>query len=218
MPGIVGIIRRRPYEEIDRDLRLMVDSMRHETYYVGGQYVNQDIGLHAGWLSHAGSLGEHMPLISQDKRVVLIIVGEHFPHPGRPAPANGDGGPDSAAQDLLRLYQESESEFLNSLNGWFCGVAVDLSLGKVTLFNDRFGMGRVYFHEAAEEFIFASEAKSLLRVRPSLRAIEPGPLAEYLRCNCVMGNKTLFKGISLLPGASSWIFSGRVAPQRQAYF
>jgi asparagine synthase (glutamine-hydrolysing) len=218
MPGIAGIITRQPHEGINRDLRLMVDSMRHEAFYVGNQYVNKDIGLHVGWLSHPGTLGEHMPLISHDKRVVLIMVGEHFSQPTNPQASNNKWSGCPAGHDLLQLYQESEDKFLGHLNGWFCGVAVDLSQRKVTLFNDRFGMSRVYLHQGTEEFIFASEAKSLLRIRPSLRAIAPEALAEYLRSNCVMGNKTLFKGISLLPGASSWTFTGHVAPQKRAYF
>jgi asparagine synthase (glutamine-hydrolysing) len=218
MPGIVGIIRRQPYEGLDRDLRLMIEAMRHQSYYVGARYVNQPLGLHLGWLSRPHSLGASMPLVSHDKRLVLIIVGEHFPHPCKPVSANGNGSFGGAAQDLLRLYEESESKFLTSLNGWFCGVAIDLRLGRVTLFNDRYGMGRVYLHEGNDEFIFASEAKCLLRIRPSLRAIEPGAMAQYLRFNCVMGNKTLFKGVSLLPGASSWVFTGGVAPRKQAYF
>ena len=216
MPGIVGIISRHPYEGTERDLKLMVESMRHEEYYTGNQYVSHDLGLHVGWLCHPGSLGESMPLISHDKRIVLIVLGEHFSHLCRPvSPARNAG---VAGQDLLQLYQESEKKFLNHLNGWFCGIAVDLRLGRITLFNDRYGMGRVYFHENAEEFIFASEAKSLLRIRPSLRAIEPAALAQYLRCNCVMGNRTLFKGVSLLPGASSWTFNRSVTPGKGTYF
>ncbi len=208
MPGIVGIIRRRPYEGVDRELRLMVEAMRHETYYVGNQYVNRDIGLYTGWLSHPHSLGQDMPLISPDKSLVLIVIGEHFPTLSRAG----------VAQDLLSLYQESEEKFFNFLNGWFCGVAVDLNLGKVTLFNDRYGMSRVYFHEGADEFIFASEAKSILGIRPTLRTIEPAALAQYLRFGCVVGNETLFKGISLLPGAASWSFRDTCAPQKRAYF
>jgi asparagine synthase (glutamine-hydrolysing) len=219
MPGIAGIIRRQPYEGIARDLRLMVEAMRHEAFYVGNQYVNRDVGIHIGWLSHPGTLGEHMPLISHDKGVVLIMVGEHFSHLADAATANGNSFCNATANNLLRLYEQSEDKLLNSLNGWFSGVAVDLRQRKVTLFNDRFGMSRVYIHGGTDEFIFASEAKSILQIRPSLRTVAPEALAEYLRFNCVMGNKTLFKGISLLPGASSWCFAGHAAaPQKRAYF
>lgn len=218
MPGIVGIIRRQPYEGIDGDLDKMLAAMRHKAYYAGDKYVNRDIGLHVGWWSHPRCLGAQMPLIAQDGGVILIVIGEHFSHSCASVPKHGKEADDRTVQDLLRLYRESENGFFNSLNGWFCGVLVDTHLGRTTLFNDRYGMGRIYCHEGNDEFIFASEAKSLLRIRPALRAIEPESLAQYLRFNCVMGNKTLFKSISLLPGASSWSFSGSVIPEKGRYF
>ncbi len=216
MPGIAGIISRNPNEVINRDLGLMVESMRHEKDYVGSHFVNREMGLHVGWLCHQGSLGEYMPLMSQDRKIVLVILGEHFSHSGDLPPLGRNAR--EAGKELLRLYEESGENSLTALNGWFCGVILDSRLGKVTVFNDRYSMGRVYFHEDAEEFVFASEAKALLRIRPSLRTIEPSALAQFLRSNCVMGNKTLFKGISLLPGASSWTFKGAVTPEKRSYF
>lgn len=218
MPGIAGIIRSQPYEGILQDLSLMTESMRHETYYVGNQYVNPDVGLYLSWLAHPCSLGERMPLVSLDKRRILIIIGENFPDPQKPIQQKDKGVLDTNDQGLLRLYQESPDKFLNSLNGWFCGIAVDLNFRRVTLFNDRYGMSRVYFHEGDTEFIFASEAKPLLRVRPPLRAIEPEALAQSLRSYCVMGNKCLFKGVSLLPPGSSWEFAASSGPQKKSYF
>jgi asparagine synthase (glutamine-hydrolysing) len=218
MPGIAGIIRREAYEGIEQDLNLMVESMRHEKDYVGSQYVNAELGIYCGWASHPSSLGHWMPLVSADKRYVLIVMGEHFKHSEEPVFRNGNGNLDGHAQDLLRLFEESGDKCLDSLNGWFCGIAIDLKLRKVILFNDRYGMNRVYLHEGKDEILFASEAKSLLRVRPALRAIDPKGLAQYLRFNCVMGGMTLFKGISLLPAGSSWVFAGGAVPHKGSYF
>src|SRR5260370_20982079 len=109
-------------------------------------------------------------------------------------------------------------KLLCSLNRWCCGGASDVKMRKVTLFSDRYGMSRIYLYEGEDEFIFASEAKSLLKIRPALRAIDPAALAQFLRFDCVMGNKTLFNGISLLPPASSWSFNGDAVPQKQSYF
>ena len=39
------------------------------------------------------------------------------------------------------------------------------------LFNDRYGMHRLYYHQAKEAFYFAAEAKAILAVRPELRAL-----------------------------------------------
>ena len=218
MPGIAGIIRRQPCEGAPQDLSLMVESMRHGTDYISGQYANASLGLYLGWTSHPWSLAQWMPLVSSDGRFVLIIMGETFSPNKKLHSTDETGYPDCVARDLLRLYEALGDKFLDRLNGWFCGIAIDLNLRKATLFNDRYGMSRVYFHEGEEEFLFASEAKALLRVRPALRTIEPSALAQYLRANCVMGNKTLFKGVSVLPAASSWGFARDAIPQKQTYF
>ena len=79
-------------------------------------------------------------------------------------------------------------------------------------------MSRVYIHASADEFLFASEAKALLKVRRSLREIRLEQLAEYFRYNCVLGNKTLYREITLLPKASAWSFCGASKPKQRQYF
>src|SRR5437588_300050 len=219
MPGIAGIIRKSPYEEIGRDLRLMVEAMRHESFYRGSQYVNKDLGLYAGWMGHQGGFSDCMPLISQEKDIVLIFHGENYLD-GETLGKIGRSGnnDDSNARYLIDLYTELGDDFVCSLNGWFCGLIVDLRTRKITLLNDRYGMGRIYVHEGKDEFLFASEAKSLLKVRPALRKIRPVSLAQYLRSNCVMGNKTLFEEVTLLPQAALWTFDNGVLSKKQRYF
>jgi asparagine synthase (glutamine-hydrolysing) len=41
-------------------------------------------------------------------------------------------------------------------------LVADRSRGTATLFNDRFGLQRVYFHEADDAFYFSAEAKAIL--------------------------------------------------------
>src|SRR5207248_2495304 len=76
----------------------------------------------------------------------------------------------------------------------------------------------IYFHENGGSFYFASEAKALLRVIPRTRQLDERGFAELLACGCVLQNRTLFSGISLLPGGSVWIFSGGRSPQKDSYF
>ena len=217
MPGIVGIVRKHAYEGIDQDLQVMIDSIRHEPSYVGGRYVNRESAVAVGWLSHEGTLGASMPIMTRDKRRVLIIVGEHFSGNCRSGVSQKEGVA-AVLSELAQGFEGPEAAFLKSLNGWFAGIIIDLDRMAVTLFNDRYGMSRVYFHESEGEFLFGSEAKALLRIRPKLRKVEPKSVAEYLRFNCVMGNRTLFSDIGLLPVASSWRFAGSVIPQRSNYF
>jgi asparagine synthase (glutamine-hydrolysing) len=220
MPGITGIIRRQPYKGIEEDLSAMLHVMRHEKFYRTGQYVNKDVGVYVGWVCHEDSFADCMPLVSRQKDLVLIFQGENYLNDEALSriSASGNGVEESSAQYLLRMYEEMGADFLGQLNGWFCGVMIDLRTRRVTLFNDRYGMSRVYIHEEEDAFLFSSEAKSILQVRPGLRVIQPGALAQYLRYNCVTGGQTLFKDISLLPNGSSWVLSDGTLRKKQRYF
>ena len=54
-----------------------------------------------------------------------------------------------------------------SLNGRFQGLLTDRTRRTALLFNDRYGMQRIYYHQGRDTFYFAAEAKALLAVRPS---------------------------------------------------
>ena len=220
MPGIAGIIRKSPYVEIRRDLNLMVEAMRHETFYSGGQYVNEDLGLYVGWMGHQGGGCDCMPLFNPTRDILLIFQGENYldDETLRCLKRSGNKVNESNDSYLIDLYTELGDDFVRYLNGWYSGLIADLRTKKITLFNDRYGMGRLYVYEGDNEILFGSEAKSLLKVRPDLRAIDPKALAQYLRCNCVLGNKSLFKNISLLPGGSSWSFNGKTPVRKRRYF
>jgi asparagine synthase (glutamine-hydrolysing) len=107
---------------------------------------------------------------------------------------------------------------LQRLNGWFSGVLLDLRDQKVVLFNDRYGVNRIYYHEDARGFYFSSEAKSLLKILPGTRQINLRSLGEVICCEAVLQNRSLFSGISLLPAGSSWVFSRGRPIRKKTYF
>jgi asparagine synthase (glutamine-hydrolysing) len=220
MPGVTGIIRFASYDQIDQDLDSMLAAMRYNNRYSHGRFIDRACGLQIGWTCHPGSLAEDMPLVSQNGDTVMIFTGENFEDPGVVAQSRrSTSDKDSAkAAYLLELYAELGEQFFARLNGWFAGVIIDRRSKRVTLFNDRYGMGRIYFHASSNEFLFASEAKALLKIRPALQVIDPEKLAEYLRYNCVLGDRTLFPGIAILPKASAWSFEQNVSPRKQQYF
>jgi asparagine synthase (glutamine-hydrolysing) len=79
-------------------------------------------------------------------------------------------------------------------------------------------MHRVYYHESADEFYFAAEAKAILAVKPSLREVDPRGLGEFAACGCVLENRTLFKDIFVLPPGSAWIFHNRILARKCSFF
>ena len=220
MPGIVGIVSKRPPSVNEAELERMLGAMEYEEFYSPGCYASQDLGLYAGWVRWADSFSDCLPVLNRHEDVALIFDGENFADislidrlnlNGREISNNGSG-------HLAQLYREQGSEFLSSLNGWFRGVLVDFRANKVVLFNDRFGMQKVFYHESNDAFYFASEAKALLAVRPELREFDAVGLGQHLGINCTLGSRTLFKGISRLPGGAEWTWSGDGTLRRNLYF
>ena len=118
---------------------------------------------------------------------------------------------------LVHVYEE-DSAFPQGLNGKFHGLLIDRSRGTAMLFNDRYGMNRVFYHESKDAFYFAAEAKAILTVHPELRRIDPRGAGEFIACGAALENRTLFKSIQVLPQASAWTFRRGVLEARVTYF
>jgi asparagine synthase (glutamine-hydrolysing) len=219
MPGITGIIGHRPAEGAEEDLGRMVAAMRHESDYRPGQYINPDLGLYVGWMCPPSASADYAPVISKNKDVVLIFHGEnHLTNDDSSATCSAHNTREPGDTCLLRLYEKNGEEFVRHLNGWFCGILADLRKRKVILFNDRYGMSRLYIHQGKDAILFGSEAKSLLKVNPDLRVIDPEAFAQFLRYDCVMGDRSLFKDVALLPGGSLWSFDNHGSLRKKRYF
>ena len=197
----------------------MVKCMMHEPFYISGNYINESLGLWIGWVAHKGSFSGEMPIWNESKDVCLVFSGEDFTDVSDIANlrAKGHWFNAGSADYLAHLYEEKGDKFFEKLNGSFSGVLIDFRLKKSILFNDRYGLKRVYYHEGNDACYFSSEAKSLLRVLPKLRQVDYRSLAETFSCGCVLQNKTLFPGISILPGGSCWKFSPD-SIQKMVYF
>ncbi len=179
MPGIVGLITKMPRSWAEPQLLRMVETLRHESGYTTGTWVDESLGVYVGWVARKGSFSEGMPLSDERRDIVLVFSGEEFPEQGllaRRAP------------------------------------------GIVTLFNDRYGMQRIYYHESKEAFYFSAEAKVILAERPELRKVNPRGLGELISCGCVLENRTLFENIHVLPPASAWLFRAGVLERKALYF
>src|SRR5882762_5959161 len=185
MPGIVGLLTAMPRQQAERELLQMVEILRHESFYISGTWSDENLGLYVGWVAQKGSFCDQMPLRNERGDVTLVFSGEEFAEPGTASRLKGQGhlleleGPSY----LVHLYEESPT-FLPTLNGRFQGILAERVRGTTTLFNDRYGMHRVYYHQSKEAFYFAAEAKAILRVRPELRKTDPRAVGEFIACGC----------------------------------
>jgi asparagine synthase (glutamine-hydrolysing) len=219
MPGIVGIIGRIPPARAARELRQMVDALCHENFYVTGMCVDEPLGAYVGWIARKGSFSDGMPLRNERRDVDLVFSGEEFPAPGTPQALKerGHGLEETGPSYLVHLYEDDPS-FPAGLNGRFHGLLTDRNRGIALLFNDRYGMHRIYYHESKDAFYFAAEAKAILAVRPECRILDPRGLGEFVACGSVLENRTLFEGIQVLPPASAWEFRNGSVAQKNSYF
>jgi asparagine synthase (glutamine-hydrolysing) len=219
MPGIAGLITKMPREWAEPQLQRMVKSMCHESFYNAGTWIDESRGIYVGWTVRKNSFSDGMPLQNERGDVTLIFSGEEFPEPGiaQRLKERGHSVEGKGPNYLVHVYEE-DSAFPKSLNGRFHGLLADRTKGTATLFVDRYGMHRLYYHEAKEAFYFAAEAKAILTVRPELREFDPAGLGDFITCGCTLENRSLFKGIRVLPPSSAWSFRNGSIERKDAFF
>lgn len=219
MPGIVGLVTRQPRESAERDLRRMLKALSHERFYVGGTWADETLGVYIGWVSRQGSFAECMPVKNEQGNIVLVLSGEEFPEPATMEWLKGRGHElDSTGPSYLVHWYEDDPTFPSRLNGRFHGVVADQTRKSVVLFNDRYGMQRLYWHKSDKAFYFAAEAKAILAVCPGVKRLNPRALGEYITCGCTLQNRCLFEGIEILPGGSKWTFQNGTVAKKEKYF
>ncbi|HET7106165.1 MAG TPA: hypothetical protein VFI38_05095 [Candidatus Acidoferrum sp.] len=219
MPGIVGLITKMPRQVAEQQLQRMVAALCHESFYVTGTWIDESLGVYVGWASRKGSFADGMPLRNERGDLVLVFAGEEYPEPGAAQTLRARGHQlDLDGPSYLVHVAEEDSDFPRTLNGRFQGVLSNLASRSVTLFNDRYGLQRLYVHNSQGAFYFAAEAKAILAVRTELRVADPRSLGEFVSCGCVLENRTIFKGIEVLPPASAWTFTDGSLQKRKTYF
>jgi len=219
MPGLVGVITKRPKKWAEETVCNMLKTMLHEPFYTSGVWSDASLGVYVGWVACEGSFAERMPLTNERGDATLVFSGEELPDPGvyQGLRERGHRISDSSCSYLVHRYEE-EQDFPKQLNGRFHGLIADRSQSKTLLFNDRYGLQRLYCHEGEEAFYFAAEAKAILKVCPQLRRVDPRGLGEFIVCGCVLENRTLFPDIKVLPPGSLYSFRNGAVETKGRYF
>jgi asparagine synthase (glutamine-hydrolysing) len=183
----------------------MVQAICHESFYKTGMWIDEAAGIYVGWAVLAGSACDCLPVRSEDGGVTLIFSGQNY------------SSDDVRIARVLELYEEA-ANFPAALNGLFHGLIADRRRGVALLFNDRYGMHRLCYHESGNDLYFAAEAKAILAVLPELREPDPKSLGEFVACSCVLEDRTLFRRIQAMPAGSVWTIENGAVTRKQTYF
>ena len=124
----------------------------------------------------------------------------------------------SDTEVLVNAWAEWGTGALDRLNGMFAFAVWDAREQTLTLCRDRYGVKPLYYAAAGRTLLFGSEVKALLAHPEFAAVLDKEALLEYFTFQNFFTDRTLFKGVRLLP-AGCWLVadahSGSVsAPQR----
>jgi len=220
MAGIVGIVSKRPEADCRERLGRMIAAMGQETHCSSGTHCFGDAFIHVGWICREGEFADCMPIRNETGDVTLFLAGEMFDEPRcrEALKHSGHRFQDHDASYLVHLYETTGDRFFGDRNGLFSGILLDQGKGKAFLFNDRYGMKRLFIHEREDELYFASGARALLAVLPETRDFDPAGVAEYFTCGCTIGARSIYRNIGVLPSASRWTLENGHVTEKGVYF
>ncbi len=200
MPGIVGCISGDTRDEqlLDR----MIASVRHEDWYRIDKYVDPPFSIARVHLGISNQ--QPQPIFNEDRTLCVFMEGRIYGYDEEKRRLEGRHrfAFHNDPEFCLHLYEEQGVSFLERLNGAFVLLICDLKQRKVILANDRYGLMRAYWAVNNGALLFAPQAKAILQDRAFERELNTEALVAYLAFGEFWGDRTLFKGVHILPPAS----------------
>lgn len=155
------------------------------------------------------------PVWNATRTIALMMAGEFYDTPL--TPPNAASGSDE--QLALLCYEREGINFARSLNGAFVIAIWDRLRQLLIVTNDRFGLYPHYFACRHGHFIFAPEVKGVFCDAAIPRELDWTALAQYMRFQHLLGERTFFQAVQLLPPASVLVFDQSTATiQMKAYW
>ncbi len=105
---------------------------------------------------------------------------------------------------VLAAYAEWGEAALGRFNGMFAFAIWDRSARELFLARDRYGIKPLYYADGHGRFTFGSEVKAILAHPGQTAELDLKGLVEYITFQNFFTDRTLFKGVRLLP-AGCWL-------------
>lgn len=211
MCGIAGIFSKYPVE--GRVMEVMTHALKHRGPDAHATFLSDDKKLALG---HARlsiidlSTAANQPMHSADGNLTIVFNGEIYNYKEvRTALIKTNDQvhfhTNSDTETILHAFAQWGPKMVEKLNGMFTIAIYDHRTKSLYLFRDRIGKKPLYVFESGNDFVFASEIKSLLlhpRVQTT-KSINVSALQQVLHLGYIPGPGTAFKGIQKFP-AGHW--------------
>ncbi len=204
MCGIVGFVDSKKKSEKLKIVKSMADEMIHRGPDGEGYYADDYVALGHRRLSIIDVSGGSQPIYNKDGSLAIIFNGEIYNYQELKEELISDGYHFETKTDtevILHGYEKWHDEVFAKLRGMFAFVIYDQKNHEIIGARDHFGMKPFYYYQLGEEFLFASEIKSML-VHPDFqKQINTDALKMYLIFQYSVKEETFFKHVyKLKPG------------------
>ena len=210
MPGLFGVFSKVPTlaaNDLSRIAKRMASSMKSVPWLKVDMWGDNTF---CGGRVHLGVLNpDPQPMINEQAGQRVWFDGEVY-HPG------SIGGITPNARELTGLLSGS-TVGLTEIDGTFALACFDSNSHQLSLANDRLGFRPLYYTETKEWFAYAPEVKALLAILNTLPDLDEVALRQFFGFGHMLGERTWWRGIELMPPASVWRIS-RSGPHRHQYW
>ncbi|MGH8057217.1 MAG: hypothetical protein ACREOH_08275, partial [Candidatus Entotheonellia bacterium] len=112
------------------------------------------------------------------------------------------------AEGLSRLISDPANR-LRDADGSFNLAGYNTMTHELVIATDRLGFRPLFWTETPEWFAYASEVKALLAISPRQPDLDEVSLRQFFGYDHMLGDRTWWKGITLVPPASCWQISSQ---------
>jgi asparagine synthase (glutamine-hydrolysing) len=178
----------------------MARAMSHREWFVTDRLVDRTRNLAIGRVGIGIFNAAPQPVWNATRTVALVMAGEFYTRE-----ALGKAGAHEARSDeqmALALYEKLGDDFASQLNGAFIIAIWDKTRDRLLIANDRLGLYPLFYTCCGGRLIFAPEIKGILCDATFPRRLDLTALAQYIRFQHLLGGRTFFEDVELLPGAS----------------
>jgi len=147
----------------------------------------------------------HQPMMSFDKRYILVYNGEIYNFREIRVELEQYGYVFRSQTDtevLLNAWHKWNIEAIEKLNGMFAFAIWDRQEKELFLVRDRYGIKPLYYLESAQNIVFGSEIKSIIQHPDYKKEVNFEALNQYFSFQNIFTEDTLFKDIKLLPAGN----------------
>ena len=205
--GFTGNIENR-----EAVLKNMTEVITHRGPDSDGYFTDENISMGFRRLSIIDLEAGHQPIFNEDKTLVLTFNGEIYNYRALRKALTERGHTFATQADsevLVHGFEEWGEDLLPKLRGMFAFAIYNTQDHSLFLARDFFGIKPLHYTQIGEDFVYASEIKSILEHPNFEKRFNKKALDTYLSFQYALPPETFFEDVfCLLPGHYLWYKDG----------